>query len=88
MEVGSLTRRVFYLLATLIILCGVVAGILNWISPILNQRRQTFEHMATTFIGAPVSIAEVAAGWSGYHPQIQFFSIRVQEKPTSPVLLM
>ena len=87
MEVGSLTRRLFYLFAILIILCGVVAGVLNWLSPILNQRRHTFEQMASALIGVPVSIEEVAAGWSGYHPQIQFYAVRVQANPPhGPVL--
>ncbi len=86
MEVGSLTRRLFYLFATLIIVCAVVASILNWISPILNQRRATFEGIVSNLIGAPVTIKEVAAGWSGYHPQIQFYDVRIQAKPTAPLL--
>lgn len=79
----SLTKKLGYLIAALIILAAVVMCVIRFTTPILDEHRADFEKMASQFLQAPVTIGNVRVSWYKYQPVFRLNNVTILDKETN-----
>ena len=83
----SITKKIFYVLAILVVFAALMMTIGPTLRPVLNQYRPDIEKMASELLKAPVTVDEVAVAWYQYQPGISLKRVTVFDKTKkNPVL--
>ncbi|MGB5199707.1 MAG: YhdP family protein [Sedimenticolaceae bacterium] len=73
-------RKLKTLLATLIIVWGLLALTTRAVTPLLNEHREDVAALLSRALGVPVAIDRVQARWYGLSPLIEFDGVRIGEE--------
>lgn len=74
-------RSVLWLLVAAYFLIAVsVLGLRHWLLPKVPEYRESIERSLSESIGARVSIGNIAAGWSAFHPTLDIGDIKVFDR--------
>ncbi len=66
----KVVRRIWYLIATLIILAAVSVSVSRLLSPVLDHHRAEFEKWASVLLKSPITIDGVRLSWNVYAPAL------------------
>lgn len=75
-------RRLWYAIAAIIIVAGILVSVSRLMTPWLNDQLPDFEAWATNLLHAPVKIGHVEISWSGYEPELSFTNVTVIDSKT------
>lgn len=84
--IQSLTKKVGYLLAAIIIFAAVIVCVTRIVTPVLDHHRADFEKIASQFLKTPVTIKNVRVSWYHYQPVIRLNDVFIlQAESNKPI---
>jgi len=86
---AKVINKLWYVLATVIILAALLVSIARLLTPVMNEHRADFEKLASDLLEMPVIIGQVSVSWRGYSPEIFLEHVTVLDPETQkPKLVM
>lgn len=76
--VRSLLTYCWYCLAVLIILTAIIIQSARWLSPSINQFKDSIEAFASEQLNSNVRIGQISAKWVGLNPQVSIQDLSIQ----------
>ncbi|HKK13827.1 MAG TPA: hypothetical protein VKA14_04125, partial [Gammaproteobacteria bacterium] len=83
----SLSRLLWYTVASLVVAVAVLVSLARVFFPVLGGYRADLEHWVSRQLGEPVTIAALDATWRGVHPVLKLKGIRLLDRDTGRVLV-
>ncbi|MHB1949182.1 MAG: YhdP family protein, partial [Gammaproteobacteria bacterium] len=82
MTVAKLTRRIGFVIATVIILAALIVSVGRMLTPFLNDHLPNFESWSSELLHVPVKIDHVGISWNIYEPEIVFDRVTMLDTKT------
>ena len=80
-------KWLFLLIAAAIIFMAVLVNVARLVVPVLNQKRDFFQHWAGQALHNPVKIGKIKASWRGFSPVLTFNRVLILNSHTGqPVM--
>lgn len=79
LSVNKLIKKIWIVVAILIILAAVFSSIFRSLTPWAKQYKGEVEHHLTLLLGQPVTIQTMETGWYWFHPVLKLQNITINE---------